>query len=73
MPYSYNAPYGFTLFSLGGSGNYATPNTVYLTDSIGLGTTNFGTALHPIQAEKPIIAGNTAAYDKKKKYKNCIC
>ena len=73
MPYSYNAPYGFTLFSLGGAGNYATPNTVYLQDSIGLGTTNFGTLLHPIQAEKPIIAGNTAAYDKKKKYKNCIC
>ena len=69
MPYSYNAPYGFTLFSLGGAGNYATPNTVYLQDSIGLGTTNFGTALHPIQAEKPIIAGNTAAYDKKKNIK----
>ena len=73
MPYSYNAPYGFTLFSLGGVGNYETPNIVYLQDSIGLGSTTTGTALHPIKAEKPIIIGNTAAYDKKKKYKNCIC
>jgi hypothetical protein len=64
MPYSYNAPYGFTLFPVGGTGNYATPNTVYLTDSIGLGTTNFGTALHPIQAEKPILTGNNTAYDE---------
>ena len=64
MPYSYNAPYGFTLFPVGGTTNYATPNTVYLTDSIGLGTSNFGTALHPIQAETPILTGNNTAYDE---------
>jgi hypothetical protein len=62
MPYSINAPYGFTLFSLGATGTYDTPNTVYLTDSIGTlpGATNYETALHPVQITKPIQINNIA-------------
>jgi hypothetical protein len=60
MPYSINAPYSFTLFSLGANGTYETPNTVYLTDDAA------GTAgLHPIKGDRPAPLSNITKIESK--------
>ena len=56
-PYTYKAPYGFTVFPIGNVENYETPNTVYLTDSLG-GSNDYGTALRPVQGTQPVLINN---------------